>query len=241
MTPPDTGRKAGKGDKMEKGEKSEKCEKLEKCDKLAKKEKLEKCDKSGTKTCCNDPGKPTEIPSPDKPPRHHTDAGVKKNKDTKTRPDSVRNAIIQSERTRDPDLTAVLEALDITVLVAGDKDYERAVASSNLLYRFARPNYVVQPQSKEQVSLIVKEAVHRKMPLTVKNGGHSYIGSSFPNDGIMLDLKEMNQVLVEKYVSELSAWLRHLGFYSGGSRRTWLFVFTSLHICRSIIINNTQR
>lgn len=235
MTPPDTERKAGKGDKMEKGEKPEKS------DKLGKSDKLEKGDKSGTKTCCNDQGKPTEIPSPDKPPRSSTNAGVKKNKPASTRPDSVRNATIQSNRTRDPDLTAVLEASDITVLVAGDKDYERAVASSNLFYRFARPRYVVRPQSKEQVSLIVKEAVHRKIRITVKNGGHSYIGSSFPNDGIMLDLKEMNQVRVEKYVSELSAWLRHLGLYSGGSKRTCLFVFTSLHICRSIIIDNTQR
>lgn len=222
-TPPPTDKKSKNSDKSEKSDKPG------------------KGNKSGTKTCCKDQGKPTDIPPPDKPPRFPTDAGVKKNKPAMTRPNSVRNALVHSRRTRDPDLTAVLEASDITVLVDGDKDYERAVASSNLLYRFARPNYVVRPQNKEQVSVIVKEAVHRKIPITVKNGGHSYIGSSFPNDGIMLDLKEMNQVSVEKYVSELSAWLRHLGFYSGGSKRTWLFVFASLHICRSIIINNTQR
>lgn len=204
-------------------------------------DKSEKGDKPGTKTCCKDQGKPTDIPPPDKPPRFPTDAGVKKNKSAMTRPNSVRNALLSPRRTRDPELTAVLEASDITVLVAGDKDYERAVASSNLLYRFARPNYVVRPQNKEQVSVIVKEAVHRKIPITVKNGGHSYIGSSFPNDGIMLDLKEMNQVSVEKYVSGLSAWLGHLGLYWGASKRTCLFVFTSLHVCRSISINNTQR
>lgn len=177
-------------------------------------------DKQGSTSASKNPAKPTEIPTPDKPARSHTKAGVHKKKSTRTRTSSVRNAIFPPKRTRDPELTAVLQASDITVLVPGDKEYERAVASSNLLYRFSRPTYVVRPQNKEQVSLIVKEAVHRQIPITVKNGGHSYIGSSFPNDGIMLDLKEMNQVSVEKYVSEFSSWLGHLELCSGGPKQT---------------------
>lgn len=90
------------------------------------------------------------------------------------------------------------------MLVPGDLEYERAVASSNLLYRFSRPTYVVRPQNNFQVQTIVREAVIRKLPITIKNGGHSYIGSSFPNDGIMLDLKDMNDVTLDKYVFEFS-------------------------------------
>lgn len=106
----------------------------------------------------------------------------------------------EPRRDRDPELTAQLQAGDIEVLTPGDVEYERAVASSNLLYRFSRPTYVVRPQTTEQVQTIVQEAVARKLPLTIKNGGHSYIGSSFPNDGIMLDLKYMNKVEYDRYV-----------------------------------------
>lgn len=98
----------------------------------------------------------------------------------------------------------MLNAADIQVYVPGDLEYERAVASSNLLYRFSRPTYVIRPKTTEDVVSVVTEAVQRKIPITIKNGGHSYIGSSFPNDGIMLDLKEMNKVTLDKYVSELS-------------------------------------
>lgn len=88
------------------------------------------------------------------------------------------------------------------MLAPGDLEYERAVACSNLLYRFTRPKYVVRPQNTGQVQTIVQEAVARELPLTIKNGGHSYIGSSFPNEGIMLDLKDMNKVAYDRYVSD---------------------------------------
>lgn len=82
--------------------------------------------------------------------------------------------------------------------VPGDLEYERSVACSNLLYRFSRPTYVVRPSTPSHVSTIVTEAIARKMPLTIKNGGHSYIGSSFPNDGLMLDMKNMNKVQFDR-------------------------------------------
>lgn len=116
-------------------------------------------------------------------------------------------APVSGRQPRDPDLTAMLQALGITVLVPGNLEYERAVASSNLLYRFARPTYVIRPKTADHVTTIVKEAVKRKYRLTIKNGGHSYIGSSYPNDGIMLDLKEMNHVALDRCVSELSNWV----------------------------------
>lgn len=152
--------------------------------------------------------KPTTVTTPGKPPRNQTDAGVKKSTTGKRPKSTTRRAPARGpaparRRPRDPELTAILQAQDITVLVPSDTEYERAVASSNLLYRFSRPTYVVQPRAVAHVVTIVREAVHRKMPITIKNGGHSYIGSSFPNDGIMLDLKFMNKVSLDKYGFEL--------------------------------------
>lgn len=108
---------------------------------------------------------------------------------------ATRAVILQPARVRpDPDLKAQLEVSGIEVYEPGHLEYERSVACSNLLYRFSRPNYVVRPQTHLQVSTILSEAIRRKMPLTIKNSGHSYIGSSFPNDGLMLDMKNMNEV-----------------------------------------------
>lgn len=106
------------------------------------------------------------------------------------------------QRPRDPDLMCQFESQDIPVFTPGDLEYERAVACSNLLYRFSRPTYVVQPRENLHVQTVVMEAKNRRLPIAIKNGGHSYSGASFPSDGIMLDLKNMNGVKFDKYVFE---------------------------------------
>ncbi|KAK3947833.1 hypothetical protein QBC32DRAFT_246971, partial [Pseudoneurospora amorphoporcata] len=73
-------------------------------------------------------------------------------------------------------------------------EYERSVANANLLYRFTRPACVVQPESKEQVVEVIKEAKKFSVPVTIKCGGHSYAGFSTTNEGILLDLVRMKKV-----------------------------------------------
>lgn len=146
---------------------------------------------------------PSTITTPNRPPRNNTNSGIKKTPADRQSGSQRRTATPAPRRPRDPDLTTILQANDIPVHIPNDLEYERAVASSNLLYRFSRPTYVIQPRTNAHVMTVVKEAVHRKIPITIKNGGHSYIGSSFPNDGIMLDLKHMNEVTLDKYVFEL--------------------------------------
>lgn len=95
------------------------------------------------------------------------------------------------------DMDAFIQALqsnNIPVFKPGDVEYERSIAIANLMYRFARPGCVVQPESSSHVQTVVKEAKSRKIPMTIKNGGHSYAGYSTTNDGISLDLGRMKQV-----------------------------------------------
>ncbi|KAK1778532.1 hypothetical protein QBC45DRAFT_413855 [Copromyces sp. CBS 386.78] len=73
-------------------------------------------------------------------------------------------------------------------------EYERSVANANLLYRFTRPACVVQPETKEQVVEVIKEAKKKSVPVTIKCGGHSYAGFSTTNEGILLDLVRMKKV-----------------------------------------------
>ncbi|KAL1858162.1 hypothetical protein Daus18300_010043 [Diaporthe australafricana] len=102
------------------------------------------------------------------------------------------------QRPREPDLISLFESQDIPVFTPGDLEYERAVACSNLLYRFSRPTYVVQPKENLHVQTIVMEAKSRRLAIKIKNGGHSYSGSSFPHEGIMLDLKNIHEVDFDK-------------------------------------------
>ena len=96
------------------------------------------------------------------------------------------------------DFIANLKDEEIPVFVPGEEEYERSVATSNLLYRFSRPTCVVQPKRASQVQLAIRCAVQLKdaLPkdekikgqLIIKGGGHSYAGFSTAETGISLDL-----------------------------------------------------
>ncbi|KAK3940694.1 hypothetical protein QBC46DRAFT_353986 [Diplogelasinospora grovesii] len=81
----------------------------------------------------------------------------------------------------------------IPVLEPGQSDYDRAIATSNLLFRFSRPDCVVQPETAAHVQAIVKEARSRKLKITIKCNGHSYAGHSTAFNGISLDLRKMRK------------------------------------------------
>ena len=82
----------------------------------------------------------------------------------------------------------------IPVYNPGEEEYERSVATANLLYRYTRPACVVQPEHSSHVQIIVKQAKSQNIPITIKNGGHSYAGFSTTDKGILLDLVRMKEV-----------------------------------------------
>ncbi|KAK4220658.1 hypothetical protein QBC38DRAFT_505552 [Podospora fimiseda] len=82
----------------------------------------------------------------------------------------------------------------IPSFMPGGQEYEKAVATSNLLYRFSRPYFVVQPENPEHVQRIVETAQAGNLRIAVKNGGHSFAGFSSTDHGILLDLSRMQDV-----------------------------------------------
>ncbi|RYP77276.1 hypothetical protein DL770_007099 [Monosporascus sp. CRB-9-2] len=92
------------------------------------------------------------------------------------------------------DVMKIITHPAIPVFNPGEVEYERSVATPNLLYRFSRPTCVVQPEGIAHVQTIIKEAASRGVSVTIKNGGHSYSGSSTTDKGILLDLVRMNKV-----------------------------------------------
>ncbi|KAF7301324.1 FAD-binding domain-containing protein [Mycena indigotica] len=86
---------------------------------------------------------------------------------------------------------------DLLVWEKGEEEYERSVATPNLLYRFARPDCVLQPKTIEQVQSIVRIARDKKIKLTIKCGGHSYAGHSTAASGVSLDLRWLSKTKLD--------------------------------------------
>ncbi|KAI1346928.1 FAD-binding domain-containing protein [Xylaria sp. FL0043] len=89
------------------------------------------------------------------------------------------------------------KSLDIPVLEPGQAEYRRAIATSNLLFRFSRPDCVVRPRNAIQVQAIINEARSRLINVTIKCNGHSYAGHSTAFSGISLDLRGMKNVKLD--------------------------------------------
>ncbi|KAF8175793.1 hypothetical protein BJ912DRAFT_1033639 [Pholiota molesta] len=83
------------------------------------------------------------------------------------------------------------------VFERGEEEYERSVATPNLLYRFARPQFVLQPETPAHVHAIIQQAQAQKLVLTIKCGGHSYAGHSTAFEGVSLDLRRMNKTKLD--------------------------------------------
>lgn len=88
-------------------------------------------------------------------------------------------------------VVASLQSQGIWAYDIGEQEYERSVATANLLFRYTRPDCVVQPQSPSDVQATIAEAKRSRLPITIKNGGHSYAGFSTADKGILLDLSKM--------------------------------------------------
>lgn len=82
----------------------------------------------------------------------------------------------------------------IPVYEPGEDDYERYIATSNLVYRFSSPPCVVQPKCACDVRDVIRIAKQGSIPITIKNGGHSFAGASTTNAGILMELGLMNSV-----------------------------------------------
>ncbi|KAE8440889.1 hypothetical protein EG329_006356 [Mollisiaceae sp. DMI_Dod_QoI] len=115
-----------------------------------------------------------------------TGAGVKKTPATKKHKIATKKKI--------PNIVDVFKSKKIPVYKPGEEDYQRSIATANRLFRFSRPACVVQSEHTAHVEFIVKQAKLQNIPITIKNGGHSYSGSSIANKGILLDLVKMNEV-----------------------------------------------
>jgi len=91
------------------------------------------------------------------------------------------------------------------LLCAGDDGWDDAVLVWNAMVA-KLPALVVQPASARDVSTAVSFARDNGLLLSVKGGGHNIAGTCIAEDGVMLDMSRMRDVVVEP-----EARLAHVG------------------------------
>jgi FAD/FMN-containing dehydrogenase len=90
-----------------------------------------------------------------------------------------------------------LEAiLDGAVLLPGDAAYDEARLIRNRLHN-RLPAIIVQVASAEDVAQAVRFARDFDLRIAVRSGGHSFSGHSVIDDGLVIDLRNLNAVSVD--------------------------------------------
>ncbi len=83
-----------------------------------------------------------------------------------------------------------------TVISPDEAGYDAARAIWNAMHD-RRPALIARPQSAQDVAAAVRYARAGGLPIAVRGGGHSMPGHSVCDDGIVIDLRALNQVRVD--------------------------------------------
>jgi FAD/FMN-containing dehydrogenase len=103
------------------------------------------------------------------------------------------------------------EALTGDVLVAGDREYDRARLCFNLLID-RRPAAIARCVDAGDVATALEFGQARGLEIAVRGGGHNPAGHCTVDDGLVIDLSRMRDVEVDP----------EAGFARSGGGATWL-------------------
>ncbi|MER5635675.1 FAD-binding oxidoreductase [Kitasatospora sp. NPDC002227] len=95
-----------------------------------------------------------------------------------------------------PDWAALRNRLGSRLLLPGDQDYPVERLGFNELNDGQYPAAVARCTSPADVQACLDVARGHGLPIAARSGGHSYLGYSVPNGGLVIDLRLMAQVQV---------------------------------------------
>ena len=81
----------------------------------------------------------------------------------------------------------------------GDSEYDglRESAVWNAVLPSRLPDKIVRPSSRDQIAEIVKQAIKEQARISVKSGGHNWLGACLRDSGVLLDLGLLTSVTVD--------------------------------------------
>jgi FAD/FMN-containing dehydrogenase len=82
------------------------------------------------------------------------------------------------------------------ILQVGDEGWDDAVLIWNAMWT-QRPALVVQPTSAQDVAAAVSFARENGLLISVKGGGHNIAGAAIADNGLMIDMSRMREVVVD--------------------------------------------
>lgn len=91
------------------------------------------------------------------------------------------------------DITSLQDTFKGTILVPGDNGYK---AKSATYMSQGKPALIVQPESAEDVAAAVSYAASLQLLISVRSGGHSSVGFSTNDGGIVIDLCKLHDITV---------------------------------------------
>lgn len=90
------------------------------------------------------------------------------------------------------------QAMQGHVFYRGRPGYGSARLVYNTIFDFVKPQAVARPISAKDVAAAVDWCVAKGVPMRARSGGHSYAGYSTVSNGVMLDLRKLNGIRVNK-------------------------------------------
>jgi FAD/FMN-containing dehydrogenase len=84
------------------------------------------------------------------------------------------------------------------VIRPGSARYPAAARVYNLRYDNARPDAVIEPRDSRDVQAILRWADRHDVRVTARSGGHSYAGYSTLDQGVVVDLRRLNGIAVDR-------------------------------------------
>jgi FAD/FMN-containing dehydrogenase len=135
----------------------------------------------------------------------------------------------QEDRLMDPanhrsrtatDVASLRRGFDGQVLVAGDDGYDQARQVWNAMVDL-RPAAIARCAGADDVAATIRFATERGLELGVRCGGHSVLGVSVPEDGLMADLSSMGAVRVDP--DRRRAWVQGGALLGALDRATQAF------------------
>ncbi len=91
------------------------------------------------------------------------------------------------------------EAIRGHVFERGEPGYAAAAQLYNPRFDSVLPNAVARPVDAVDVQSAVRFTIQHDVPVRARSGGHSYAGYSTLSDGVVLDLRELGSITVDRH------------------------------------------